>query len=58
MFVGSDFLSKHDQRRISVAYSQIPENLIVASVFLNDVDDVLDGVSTCTKRNLVGVAAH
>ena len=43
VFVGRDLFPEQHEGGIAVAFLHIPEHLVVGAVFLNDVDDVLDG---------------
>ena len=42
VMVGSDLLAEQNQRWIAVALADVAQHLIVCSVFLDDVNDVLD----------------
>ena len=40
--IGRGVFAEEDQRRIAVALFHVAQHLIVAAIFLDDVDDVLD----------------
>src|SRR5215471_761883 len=46
MLVGSDVASKDCQAGIAIALAQITEDLVVRTVFFDDVNNVLDGRSS------------
>ena len=56
MFVGRDLFPVHGERGRSVADSKVPENLIVGTVFFDDVDDMPDRVPPPWKEMLACAA--
>src|ERR1700746_2272543 len=50
VFVWSEVLTVHGERRIAISYFQISENLIVGSIFFDHVDNVLDRILNTGKR--------
>src|SRR5208337_1462853 len=58
VLVGRDVFAIHHQRGIAVGLADVAEELVVGAVFLDDVDDVLNGVATALKTDLAGAALH
>src|SRR5579872_1954003 len=58
VLVGRDVFAVHGQRRIAIADLQVAENLIVGAVFLDDIDDVLDGILAAGESDGAGIAVE
>ena len=52
MLIRRNLLAVHGEPGHPVAHAQIPEDLIIGPVFLNDVDHMPDGVGPAAKRDL------
>src|SRR4029077_3000830 len=58
VLIGRDVLAEHGERRIAVADFQIAKNLIVGTVFLDDVDDMLDWILSAAKGDGAGIVVQ
>ena len=58
MLVGSDVGSVHGEGAVAVADGQVSEDLIVSTVFFQDVDDVANRVRTGLEVDLAGIGAE
>ena len=58
VLIGRDVFAVHDERRIAVGGGDIAEDLIVGTIFLDDVDDVMNFLFTGGEADFVGIAAQ